>query len=31
MTQRLHLAVTAPVILIFSRRQVETGDLAETL
>lgn len=31
MTQRLRLAVTDPVILMFSRRQVETGDLAESL
>lgn len=31
MTQRLRPAVTEPVILMFSRQQVETGDLAETL
>ena len=31
MTQRLRPAVTDPVILMFSRRQVVTGDLAEPL
>jgi hypothetical protein len=31
MTQRLRPAVTDPVILVFSRRQVETSDLAEPL
>jgi hypothetical protein len=31
MTQRLRPAVTEPVILMFSRRQVETGDIDEPL
>lgn len=31
MTQRLRSAITDPVILMFSRRQVETGDVAEPL
>ena len=31
MTQRLRPAVTDPVILMFSRRQVETGDVDEPL
>ncbi|TMQ74465.1 hypothetical protein ACCUM_0433 [Candidatus Accumulibacter phosphatis] len=31
MPERLHRAVTYPVILMFSRRQVETCDVAEPL